>query len=171
LRIEVNQRSLLARCQFLLALFEAQRRCKNYLQHHTVYVDSIVFPRSLDPVGRNEAWHSSPRVSARDGRNGGSRCRTGGTNEAEGFRIVYAEAAARGVPSLASETGGAADAAVENANGILVAGPEPEQIAEGLRRFSRLQPRLDRQQIRDFALRFRRRTIAAQLNKALSGSA
>jgi glycosyltransferase involved in cell wall biosynthesis len=89
----------------------------------------------------------------------------------EGFGIVYAEAAARGLPSLASKTGGAADAVIENVNGILVAGPEPEQIAEGLRRFSRMQPRPDREGIREFALRFRRHTIAAQLNEVVSGRA
>jgi phosphatidylinositol alpha-1,6-mannosyltransferase len=87
----------------------------------------------------------------------------------EGFGIVYAEAAARGVPSLASRTGGSADAVVENVNGILVAGPEPEQIAEGLRRFSRMQPRPDREKIRRFALQFRRSVIADQMKKVVLG--
>jgi glycosyltransferase involved in cell wall biosynthesis len=87
----------------------------------------------------------------------------------EGFGIVYAEAAARGLPSLASRTGGAVDAVLEDVNGILVAGPEPEQIAEGLRRFYRMQPRPDREKIRRFALRFRRSIVAVQMKKAVLG--
>jgi glycosyltransferase involved in cell wall biosynthesis len=87
----------------------------------------------------------------------------------EGFGIVYSEAAARGLPSLASRTGGAVDAVVENVNGILVDGPEPEQIAEGVRRFSRMQPRPDRDEIRRFASQFRRSVVADQMKKAVLG--
>jgi glycosyltransferase involved in cell wall biosynthesis len=89
----------------------------------------------------------------------------------ESFGIVYAEAAARGLPSLASRIGGAMDAVVENINGIFVGGPEPEQIAQGIRRFSRMQPRPNPQAIRQFALQFRRRIIAAQLKGVVSRSA
>jgi glycosyltransferase involved in cell wall biosynthesis len=89
----------------------------------------------------------------------------------ESFGIAYAEAAARGVPSLASRTGGATDAVVENMNGIFVAGPEPDQIAEGICRFSRMQPRPDRKAIRQFAAQFRRRIIAGQLKRLVSDPA
>jgi glycosyltransferase involved in cell wall biosynthesis len=89
----------------------------------------------------------------------------------EGFGIVYAEAAARGLPSLASRTGGAMDAVVENVNAVLVDGPEPKQIAEGIRRFSRMQSRPDREGIRRFALQFRRSTIATQLRDIICRAA
>jgi glycosyltransferase involved in cell wall biosynthesis len=87
----------------------------------------------------------------------------------EGFGIVYAEAAARGLPSLASRTGGAVDAVVENVSGILVAGPEPEQIAEGIRRFSQMKRRPDRKEIRRFALQFRRSVVVDQMKKTILG--
>jgi glycosyltransferase involved in cell wall biosynthesis len=88
----------------------------------------------------------------------------------EGFGIVYAEAAARGLPSLASRTGGAVDAVVENVSGILVSGPEPEQIAEGIRRFSRMQLRPDREGVRRFASQFRRSVVIDQLKKIILDS-
>lgn len=87
----------------------------------------------------------------------------------ESFGIAYAEAAARGVPSLANRIGCALDAVLEGLNGIVVEGPEPEQIAEGLRRFSRMQSRPDREEIRRFALRFRRSVVADQMKKAVLG--
>jgi glycosyltransferase involved in cell wall biosynthesis len=89
----------------------------------------------------------------------------------ESFGIAYAEAAARGVPSLASKTGGAMDAVVEGVNGIIVDGPEPSQIADGIRRFSQMRPRPDREEIRRFALQFRRRDIVARLRDTVLGSA
>lgn len=81
----------------------------------------------------------------------------------ESFGIAYAEAAARGVPSLASKTGGAMDAVVENVNGVIVRGPEPWQIAAGLRHFSKIRSSLDGDKIRQFALQFRRTVIAEHL--------
>jgi phosphatidylinositol alpha-1,6-mannosyltransferase len=89
----------------------------------------------------------------------------------ESFGIVYVEAAARGMPSLASRTTGAVDAVVEGLNGVLVAGPNPEQIAEGIRRFSRMQPNLDREKIRQFSLQFRRSAIATQLRDIICRAA
>jgi glycosyltransferase involved in cell wall biosynthesis len=88
----------------------------------------------------------------------------------ESFGIAYAEAAARGVPSLASRTGGAMDAVAENVNGILVTGPESEHIAEGIRRFSRMQLRPDREEIRRFASQFRRSAVVDQLKKTILDS-
>ncbi len=87
----------------------------------------------------------------------------------ESFGITYAEAAARGLPSLVSKTGGAMDAVVEDLNGVIVAGPEPDQIAEGLRRFSQMKTRFDRDRIRKFALQFRRTVIVEHLKGDVLG--
>ncbi|MDQ6784565.1 MAG: glycosyltransferase family 4 protein [Actinomycetota bacterium] len=55
--------------------------------------------------------------------------------EQEGFGIVFLEAAAAGVASIAGDSGGAADAVVNNETGLVVANPEdPGALAGGLRR-------------------------------------
>ena len=72
----------------------------------------------------------------------------------ETFGIVYAEAAARGVPSLLSR-GGATDAVADRVNGIIVDAPTPEEIAKGLIWFARERSKFNRDSIRAFATRFR----------------
>jgi phosphatidylinositol alpha-1,6-mannosyltransferase len=62
-------------------------------------------------------------------------CSKASATDSEGFGIVYIEAAARGVPSLASRNGGAIDAIVENVSGFFIERGEPEEIAQGLRLF------------------------------------
>ncbi len=52
----------------------------------------------------------------------------------EGFGIVYLEAAAAGVPSLATTTGGAAEAVVHNQTGIVVEPGDSKAIREALMR-------------------------------------
>jgi phosphatidylinositol alpha-1,6-mannosyltransferase len=54
--------------------------------------------------------------------------------EQEGFGIVFLEAAAAGVPQVAGESGGAAEAVVHGETGLVVAHPEdPGCVAEALR--------------------------------------
>jgi phosphatidylinositol alpha-1,6-mannosyltransferase len=61
------------------------------------------------------------------------RNRWGGL-EQEGFGIVFLEAAAAGVPQVAGDSGGAADAVVHGETGLVVSHPEdPGCIAEALR--------------------------------------
>jgi phosphatidylinositol alpha-1,6-mannosyltransferase len=60
------------------------------------------------------------------------RSRWGGL-EQEGFGIVFSEAAACGVPQLAGDSGGAAEAVVHDVTGLVVAQPESvEDVAQAL---------------------------------------
>jgi phosphatidylinositol alpha-1,6-mannosyltransferase len=54
--------------------------------------------------------------------------------EQEGFGIVFLEAAAAGVPQVAGESGGAAEAVIHGETGLVVERPEdPGRVAEALR--------------------------------------
>jgi phosphatidyl-myo-inositol dimannoside synthase len=54
--------------------------------------------------------------------------------EQEGFGIVFLEAAAAGVPQVAGDSGGAAEAVIDGVTGLVVEQPEdPGQVAEALR--------------------------------------
>lgn len=72
----------------------------------------------------------------------------------EGFGIVYLEAAASGVPSLAARLAGAAEAVEDGASGLFVAEPTIENLVEALGRFLRGEVRFDPQACRQFARRF-----------------
>lgn len=72
----------------------------------------------------------------------------------EGFGIVYLEAAASGVPSLAARVAGAAEAVEDGASGMFVDEPTIENLADALARFLRGEIRFDRQACRSFARRF-----------------
>jgi phosphatidylinositol alpha-1,6-mannosyltransferase len=55
--------------------------------------------------------------------------------EQEGFGIVFLEAAAAGVPQVAGDSGGAAEAVVEGATGFVVSDPtDPALVADRLAR-------------------------------------
>jgi phosphatidylinositol alpha-1,6-mannosyltransferase len=61
------------------------------------------------------------------------RNRWGGL-EQEGFGIVFLEAAVAGVPQIAGNSGGAAEAVVDGATGLVVDQPgDPGRVAEALR--------------------------------------
>ncbi len=54
--------------------------------------------------------------------------------EQEGFGIVFLEAAAAGVPQIAGDSGGAAEAVLDGVSGLVVDRPEdPGAVAEALR--------------------------------------
>jgi phosphatidyl-myo-inositol dimannoside synthase len=54
--------------------------------------------------------------------------------EQEGFGIVFLEAAAAGIPQIAGDSGGAAEAVEDGVTGLVVADPEdPTALAEALR--------------------------------------
>jgi phosphatidylinositol alpha-1,6-mannosyltransferase len=72
----------------------------------------------------------------------------------EGFGIVYLEAAASGVPSLAARVGGAAEAVHEGTSGMYVEEPTVDAIADALSRFLGGQIRFDPEACRNFARRF-----------------
>jgi glycosyltransferase involved in cell wall biosynthesis len=86
----------------------------------------------------------------------------------EGFGIVYAEAAARGVPALASRAGGATDAVVDGRTGVVIDGAEPDDIAAGIRRAIALRDDIDPEDVRAFAARFRWSGLAGALHAAMA---
>lgn len=73
----------------------------------------------------------------------------------EGFGIVYLEAAASGLPSLAARQAGAAEAVADGVSGMFVERPDVEGVTAALRRFLKDSYRFDPQQCRQFASRFR----------------
>jgi phosphatidylinositol alpha-1,6-mannosyltransferase len=72
----------------------------------------------------------------------------------EGFGIVYLEAAASGVPSLAARLAGAAEAIDEGRSGMYVEEPTVEALADALARFLGGQVRFDPEACRNFVRRF-----------------
>ena len=102
------------------------------------------------------------------------RTRWGGL-EQEGFGIVFLEAAAAGVASIAGDSGGAADAVVNNETGLVVANPDdPNALAGELRRLldnpelaSKLGQAARRRAESDFSYEH----LAARLGEALEGLA
>lgn len=72
----------------------------------------------------------------------------------EGFGIVYLEAAASGVPSLAARVGGAAEAVEEGVSGTYVEEPTVDALSAALDRFLSGGIRFDREACRRFASRF-----------------
>lgn len=72
----------------------------------------------------------------------------------EGFGIVYLEAAASGVPSLAARLAGAAEAVEEDVSGMFVEEPTVDALEQALHRFLSGSCRFDADVCRDFAHRF-----------------
>ena len=72
----------------------------------------------------------------------------------EGFGIVYLEAAASGMPSLAARLAGAAEAVDEGKSGMYVEEPTVEALTAALASFLGGRIRFDREACRNFARRF-----------------
>jgi phosphatidyl-myo-inositol dimannoside synthase len=95
--------------------------------------------------------------------------------EQEGFGIVFLEAAAAGVPSVAGDSGGAAEAVLDGETGLVVRDPtDPKAVADALDRLIS-DPGLARRQGQ--AARYRAESLfaydvlAARLMQALDGMA
>lgn len=78
----------------------------------------------------------------------------------EGFGIVYLEAAACGVPSLAARLAGAAEAVAEGRSGFFVDTPDVASISAALARYLAGEIRFGADTCRDFARGFDWRRIA-----------
>jgi phosphatidylinositol alpha-1,6-mannosyltransferase len=83
--------------------------------------------------------------------------------DVEGFGIVYVQANAGGVPVLAAQAGGAVDAMRDGEIGILIDEAEPDDIAQGIRRFAAERDRFDSDTIVAFAKGLRWPTVGAQV--------
>jgi phosphatidyl-myo-inositol dimannoside synthase len=81
----------------------------------------------------------------------------------EGFGMVYVEAAARGLPSLASAEECSTDAYIEGTTALLVEQPTADGIAAGIRQFLVELDKFDAVKIRRFAERFLWSDIAGML--------
>ena len=61
-------------------------------------------------------------------------CRTEARGDTEGFGLVFAEAAARGIPTIAGAGGGVAEAVIDGVTGIVLQDPtDPVALAQALR--------------------------------------
>lgn len=72
----------------------------------------------------------------------------------EGFGLVYLEAAACGVPSLAVQQAGAAEAVLPGVSGFFIPDAETDSITEALRNFISAKQTFNSQQCRQFAEQF-----------------
>lgn len=82
------------------------------------------------------------------------RSRWGGL-EVEGFGIVFLEAAAAGVPSVAGRSGGAAEAVIDGETGIVVDGEDDAAVVEAIVALLR-----DRERAAEMGRRARERAVA-----------
>jgi phosphatidylinositol alpha-1,6-mannosyltransferase len=88
----------------------------------------------------------------------------------EGFGMVFAEAAATGLPSIATATGGIADVVEPGTSGLLLQGAEPTDIAEGIREFQRVRAEFAPDRVRAFARRFSAEACTARLEGIVCAS-
>lgn len=88
----------------------------------------------------------------------------------EGFGIVYLEAAASGVPSLAARLAGAAEAVAEGKSGFFVDTPDGASLTQALERFFGGDIRFDPDGCREFARQFDWDRIADVCESAYRGA-
>ncbi|MGB7327264.1 MAG: glycosyltransferase family 4 protein [Rubripirellula sp.] len=72
----------------------------------------------------------------------------------EGFGISFAEAAARGVPSIGVDNGGVGEAIDDGVSGYLLATPDPEQVASSIAKIATGESAFDINQIQDHGRKF-----------------
>jgi len=84
-------------------------------------------------------------------------------DDIEGFGMVYVEAAASGVPSIAVRIGGVTDAIRDGETGILLADASNHSIAAGVLRFMEERQRFDPCTIQRLAYRHSAKQTTAQL--------
>ena len=89
-------------------------------------------------------------------------------DDVEGFGMVYAEAAATGLPSIGTNTGGIPEVVEDGVTGILLDDVSAEGIADGFRRFERRRGAFDRTTIRNRAARFSAAHCAGVLAERLA---
>jgi phosphatidylinositol alpha-1,6-mannosyltransferase len=95
--------------------------------------------------------------------------------EQEGFGIVFLEAAAAGVPQVAGDSGGAAEAVLDGVTGLVVSSPEdPGSVAQALRGLladPALRRRMGRAARKRVQESFDNDVLASRLADALAGVA
>lgn len=84
----------------------------------------------------------------------------------EGFGIVYLEANACGVPTLAARAGGAAEAVDEGVSGFFVEEPSVEHVSAGLRAFLLGHRTFGAERCRNFAAQFNWAQVVDKFERA-----
>jgi phosphatidylinositol alpha-1,6-mannosyltransferase len=102
-----------------------RRRALEALAAELGVADAVRFAGSVSEAER-DAWLGRAHVFAMP-----SRVPEDGVG-GEGFGIAYLEAAARGLPAVAGDRGGAVDAVVDGETGLLVDATDPGAVAEAL---------------------------------------
>lgn len=90
-------------------------------------------------------------------------------NDVESFGIVYLEAAARGVPSIASKEGGAIDAIQNMKSGIIIDKSDPQSIAAAVQVFVKNPARFDPEKVRAWAERFHWEKTSRVIRNSIDG--
>ncbi len=92
---------------------------------------------------------------------------TQGGGDVEGFGMVYVEAAAAGVPSIAALHSGGSDAVADGVSGLLLSSTQPAAIASAIRRVRAAPQQFSPEQVRAHAERFRWPRIVSALRAEL----
>jgi glycosyltransferase involved in cell wall biosynthesis len=122
------------------------------LTGHVRFLGGLPTADVRDWMDRSDMFVLPAKASARD---------------VEAFGIVYAEAAARGLPSLASRAGGATDAVSHMRSGIVIETSDADAIAEGMLAYVRNAARFDPACVRAWAERFRWERTTAIIRQRL----
>lgn len=88
--------------------------------------------------------------------------------DVEGFGMVYAEAAATGLPSIGTNIGGIPEVIENGVTGVLLDDVSPAGIADGLRRFLHQRHKFDRAKIRSRAERFSSPACTAMIAETIT---
>ena len=120
------------------------------------FLGAVSTERIVDEFGRNDAFIMAVKPSGGD---------------VEGFGMVFAEAAATGLPSIGANIGGIPEVIEHGVTGLLLDDVSEAGIAEGLKRFHRRRHAFDRAALRTRAEQFSAfncsatiaRTIAAKI--------
>jgi glycosyltransferase involved in cell wall biosynthesis len=133
------------------------------LQEHVTFLDKLTSREDLDTLYRQSDIFIMPsRFGCWDGRWRG-----------EGFGIVYVEAGALGIPSIAYDCGGVTDIIQSGKNGILVKPNDIQQLSQTLLELHDHRERISElgRQARETALtRFSRTAIKSEIEKAFGSS-
>jgi phosphatidylinositol alpha-1,6-mannosyltransferase len=103
------------------------------------FLGAVDTSRIIEEFGRHDAFVMAVKPSDED---------------VEGFGMVYAEAAATGLPSIGTCTGGIPEVIEHGVTGLLLQDVSVDGIADGLRRFDRNRTSFNRKIIRAKAERF-----------------
>jgi glycosyltransferase involved in cell wall biosynthesis len=129
------------------------------LQEHVTFLDKLSSREELDELYRScDVFVMPSRFGCWDGRWRG-----------EGFGIVYVEAGALGIPSIAYDCGGVTDIIQSRKNGILVKPNDIEELSQTLLELYDHRERISDlgRQARETALtRFSRTAIKSEIEKA-----